>query len=485
MTEMSNAAISRTNSLGDDPLALAALYRAGLGLKWGSQAEAAERLTSLGPRVRRAQIQQALAVSAFPHEILALFSDVGIVHETARLLVRARNKNGIAYLASRAALIDPAGKSRTEILAHLCGTHRASGFRGTYKRDSPVALYRRYLEGVQLKTWASMREAADVMGIAHSRIVSASAVANLPNELTSVLPADCLTFEMGRAIADLVAVRGVEAIRKEAVAARKLVPQPSPQRMLARLMGIDASQFLAKLRRAPERRGRPGRIFVEIRLDALDPDSESRLETLVGCLNVEFAGRVANANSVAGVSSGIVKPRVDPRRPYLATQQQRLNRPVPLSRLSTPPHLSGSVGSNRGTGMPPVGVHDDRSALEHWLSDYQNPTTRNRYQNEVERLLLWAIIAKGKPLSSIDVIDADEYINQFAVDPQPRSVWIMKGRRSRNEPTWRPFRGPLSYESRRKALETVRKCFDDLVSYQYLAANPFETVRVGASCRTT
>jgi hypothetical protein len=135
--------------------------------------------------------------------------------------------------------------------------------------------------------------------------------------------------------------------------------------------------------------------------------------------------------------------------------------------------------------MPPVGVHDDRSALEHWLSDYQNPTTRNRYQNEVERLLLWAIIAKGKPLSSIDVIDADEYINQFAVDPQPRSVWIMKGRRSRNEPTWRPFRGPLSYESRRKALETVRKCFDDLVSYQYLAANPFETVRVGASCRTT
>src|SRR5690349_12359919 len=126
MTEMSNAAISRTNTLADDPLALAALYRAGLGLKWGSQAEAAERLTSLGLRVRRAQIQQALAVSAFPDKILALFSDVGIVHETARLLVRARNKNGIAYLVSRAAVIDPAGKSRTEILAHLCGTHPAS-----------------------------------------------------------------------------------------------------------------------------------------------------------------------------------------------------------------------------------------------------------------------------------------------------------------------------------------------------------------------
>lgn len=479
MTEMNNAAISGINSLGDDPLALAALYRAGLGLKWGSQAEAAERLTRLGSRVRRAQVQQALAVSEFPQEILSLFSDVGIVHETARLLIRARNKNGIAYLVSRAALIDPAGKSRTEIMAHLRDTHRASGFRRTYKRDSPLVLYRRYLEGVRLKTWTTMREAAEAMGIAHSRVVSASAVANLPSELTSVLPADCLTFEMGRAIADLVAVRGVEAIRKEAEAARKLVPQLSSQRMLARLMGIDASQFLAKVRRAPGRRGGSGGIFVEIHLDASDLDSESRLEMLVGCLNVEFARRVANAKSVAGARSGIGKPSVNPRPLYLAEQQRRLNRPVPLSRVSTPPHLSGSVGSNRGTAMPPVGVHDDRSALEHWLAEYEKPTTRNRYQNEVERLLLWAIIAKGKPLSSIDGTDADEYINQFAVNPQPRSVWVMTGRRARDEPTWRPFRGPLSYESRRKALATLRKCFEDLVSDQYLVANPFETVKVG------
>ncbi|MCC8397241.1 hypothetical protein LJ656_32220 [Paraburkholderia sp. MMS20-SJTR3] len=341
-----------------------------------------------------------------------------------------------------------------------------------------MALYGRYLEGLRLKTWATTREAAEVMGIAHSRIVSASAVANLPNELKAVLPADCLTFEMGRAIADLVAVRGVEAIRKEAIAARRLVPQLSPQRMLARLMGIEASEFLAKVRRAPGKRGRPGGIFVEMHLDALDPDSESRLEMLVGCLNMEFASRLASANSVARVSRRIVKPRVDPRLSYLAEQQQRLHRPVPLSRLSPPPHLSGSVGSNRGAAKPPLGVHDDRSALEHWLSLYENPTTRNRYRNEVERLLLWALIAKRKPLSSIDVMDAGEYINEFAVDPQPRSVWVMMGRCSRDEPLWRPFRGPLSYESRGKALQTLRKCFDDLVSYQYLVANPFETIKV-------
>lgn len=92
--------------------------------------------------------------------------------------------------------------------------------------------------------------------------------------------------------------------------------------------------------------------------------------------------------------------------------------------------------------------------------------------------MLWAIIAKRKPLSSIDVADANEYINEFAVDPRPRSVWVMKGQRSRDVPTWRPFRGPLSYESRRKALERLRKCFDDLVSLEYLVANPFQTVEV-------
>ncbi|MGF6649547.1 hypothetical protein OKW34_000109 [Paraburkholderia youngii] len=465
-------------SLGDDPLALAALYFAGLGVKWKSQAEAAQKLTNLGSRVRRAQIQQAVAVSAFPKEVLALFSDVGMLHETARQLIRARNKIGITDLVSRAALVDPGGKSRTEIVAHLCGRESDKALRATYRTDSPLALYRRYVEGLRAKAWATMREAADAMGIAHSRIVCASAVANLPEELTSVLPADCLTFEMGRAIADLVAVRGVEAIRKEAVAARNLVPRLSPQRFLARLMGIDGSQFVAKVRRAPERRGRPGRLFVEIHLDATDPDSESRLELLIDCLNVEFAGRLAKAESGAKVSTTIVAPRVDPRGPYLAEQQRRLNRPAPLSSLSIPPHLSGSMGANRSDAVPPFGVIDDRSALEHWLSAYENPATRNRYRNEVERLLLWAVIAKRKPLSSIDVTDANEFINQFAVDPQPRTVWVMKGKRSRDEPTWRPFRGPLSHESRRKALERLRKCFDDLVLGQYLAANPFTTVNV-------
>jgi hypothetical protein len=128
--------------------------------------------------------------------------------------------------------------------------------------------------------------------------------------------------------------------------------------------------------------------------------------------------------------------------------------------------------------MPTVGIDDDRAALERWLSEYTSPATKNRYQNELERLLLWALFAKGKPLSSIDVNDANEYINRFTLDPQPSSVWVMRGRRSRDEPTWRPFRGPLSDESRQKALRIVKKCFNDLIAHRYMVANPFQNVKV-------
>ncbi|NUY06146.1 hypothetical protein G5S42_43265 [Paraburkholderia sp. JPY169] len=468
--------IAGAKKIGDDPLSLAALYRAGLGTKWHNKTEAAARLTSLGLRIHRNQIQQALAVSAFPREVLSLFRDVGLVHQTVRELVRAKNSIGMADLVSRAAIVDPAGKSRTEILAHLCGSRCQTDFRPTYKSESPLALHARYLEGLRLGTWATMREAAERMDIAHSRLVAASAVADLPLEITSVLPSDSLTFEVGRAIADLVAIRGVEAIRKQAVVARRLDPLVSPQRLLARLMGIEASQFLAKVKRAPQSRGRPGGLFVELHLDASDPDSESRLETLVGLLNVEFARRSATAGRVAQVSQRKAVPQQDRRQQYLAEQQHRLNRPVPLSRLSLPPHLSGSEGSNRSAAMLSVGICDDRSALEHWLSKFENATTRDRYQREVERLLLWAIIAKRKPLSSIDADDADEYINRFAANPQPRSIWVGKGQRSREDPSWRPFRGPLSDESRRRTLLTLRGCFDDLVAQDYLIANPFQGI---------
>ncbi|MGF6870677.1 hypothetical protein OKW35_000131 [Paraburkholderia sp. MM5477-R1] len=454
----------------DDPLALAALYRAGLGSKWETMTEAAVAMAAVGVRASKNRIVQAVAVSEFPTEILALFASVGMVNRTARELIRARNEQGIADMVARSASLNPAGKSRSEILAHVCNTRTTSGYRRTYTGESPLALNERYVQGCRSGLWSTVRQAADAMGISHSRLTMASAIAALPQELLNALPTGGLTFETGRALVDLVALRGEKVICEEAISVQNIVPRLSPQRLLSRLIGIDCSPVQVKVRRGKKKNGRSGGLFVELYLDPSDPESESRLETLVGLVNLEFG-------SVSKVGSAAIVPREERLRPYLA-QKQRLDRPAPLSRLSVPPHLSGSAGTNRDTAMPPVGIDDDRAALERWLSDYTSPVTKNRYQNELERLLLWALFAKGKPLSSIDVNDANEYINRFTLDPQPSSVWVMRGRRSRDEPTWRPFRGPLSDESRQKALHIVKKCFNDLIVHRYLVANPFQNVKV-------
>ncbi|MGF6301086.1 MULTISPECIES: hypothetical protein [Paraburkholderia] len=464
--------IARKTNAGDDPLALAALYRAGLGSKWETMTEAAVAMAAVGVRASKNRIVQAVAVSEFPTEILALFASVGMVNRTARELIRARNEQGIADMVARSASLNPAGKSRSEILAHVCNTRSTSGYRRTYTGEIPLALNERYVQGCRSGLWSTVRQAADAMGISHSRLTMASAIAALPQELLNALPTGGLTFETGRALVDLVALRGEKVICEEAISLQNIVPRLSPQRLLNRLVGIDCSPFQAKVRRGKKKNGRSGGLFVELHLDPSDPESESRLEILVGLLNVEFGSRSVKAGS------GVVVPKEDHLRPYLAQQQQRLNRPAPLSRLSVPPDLSGSAGTNRDTSVPPAGIDDDRAALDRWLSDYTSPATRNRYQNELERLLLWALLAKGKPLSSIDVNDANEYINRFTLDPQPSSMWVMRGRRPRDEPTWRPFRGPLSDESRQKALHIVKKCFNDLILYRYLVANPFQNVKV-------
>lgn len=96
--------------------------------------------------------------------------------------------------------------------------------------------------------------------------------------------------------------------------------------------------------------------------------------------------------------------------------------------------------------------HRDLQAINFWLVDYENANTREKYRTEAERLLLWSIFSKGKPLSSLDINDAREYVNRFLVDPQPAAQWVSARAIPRGEPGWRSFRGPLSIKSRQDAL---------------------------------
>ncbi|WP_254223024.1 phage integrase family protein [Burkholderia multivorans] len=149
---------------------------------------------------------------------------------------------------------------------------------------------------------------------------------------------------------------------------------------------------------------------------------------------------------------------------------------VPLEALAVPAALDGSAGLNRA----PVPAHQaelntDLQAVHAWIATRgaRSEATRRAYRREAERLLLWAIVVKGKPLSSLNTLDCAEYLDHFLRDPQPVARWIGRGRVERFDPAWRPFVGPLSERSRDTARRILNAMGAWLVGQQYLRVNPF------------
>ncbi|AOI94154.1 integrase [Burkholderia pseudomultivorans] len=149
---------------------------------------------------------------------------------------------------------------------------------------------------------------------------------------------------------------------------------------------------------------------------------------------------------------------------------------VPLEALRVPAALDGSAGLNRA----PVPAHQaelntDLQAVHAWISirGARSEATRRAYRREAERLLLWAIVVKRKPLSSLNTPDCAEYLDVFLRDPQPAERWIGRGRVERFDPAWRPFVGPLSERSRDTARRILNAMGAWLVGQQYLRVNPF------------
>ncbi|WP_234745197.1 tyrosine-type recombinase/integrase, partial [Burkholderia sp. WTPI3] len=114
-------------------------------------------------------------------------------------------------------------------------------------------------------------------------------------------------------------------------------------------------------------------------------------------------------------------------------------------------------------------------AIRAWIETRgaRSAHTRRAYRGEAERLLLWAIVVKRKPLSSLNTLDCGEYVNGFLADPQPAERWIGRGRIERFDPAWRPFTGPLSDRARETARKRLSAMCGWLVKEQYLRVNPF------------
>ncbi|RTL28289.1 MAG: integrase [Burkholderiales bacterium] len=165
--------------------------------------------------------------------------------------------------------------------------------------------------------------------------------------------------------------------------------------------------------------------------------------------------------------------------------QTDANETKPWEQLVVPTELDGSTGRFRASKETcALDASNDYEAIHAWIALQESPATQRAYRKEAERLLLWSILERGKPLSSLTTEDAIDYRN-FLRRPTPAVRWIGKPR-PRGAPDWKPFQGSLSPKSLSYALTVIGAMFRWLIEQRYLLVNPFAGVKVkGAKSRAS
>lgn len=149
----------------------------------------------------------------------------------------------------------------------------------------------------------------------------------------------------------------------------------------------------------------------------------------------------------------------------------------PLNYITVPKELDGHDGENRADrARLQIEADNDVDAIRCFLTEYdRSPGTHRIYQRETERLLLWALVDCGKPVSSLNRQDFEGYLN-FLTDPQPASLWCGP-KANRELDTWRPFVGPLSESAVLTAMAAINSLMRYLTDAGYLMGNPLGLIR--------
>lgn len=157
--------------------------------------------------------------------------------------------------------------------------------------------------------------------------------------------------------------------------------------------------------------------------------------------------------------------------------QERRSVVVPWEQLRLPHEVDGSQGRFRAPREScTLTADNDYEAVQAWLALHESPATHRTYRKEAERLILWAIVERQRPLSSLTTEDAVAY-RAFLRRPTPRERWVGPPR-PRSSPDWRPFTGALSARSVAQALSILGAMFRWLVQQRYVLANPFAGIKV-------
>ncbi|WP_309966500.1 phage integrase family protein [Caballeronia sp. LZ001] len=87
---------------------------------------------------------------------------------------------------------------------------------------------------------------------------------------------------------------------------------------------------------------------------------------------------------------------------------------APFEQLAVPAELSGGDGLHRGINRSGsfafIRAEHDLAAVHAYLHRYRDrPVTLRAYTRELERLILWSVVVRQKPLSSLLVEDCEAY----------------------------------------------------------------------------
>jgi site-specific recombinase XerD len=155
---------------------------------------------------------------------------------------------------------------------------------------------------------------------------------------------------------------------------------------------------------------------------------------------------------------------------------------VPYEKFVLPAALDGSQGKYRAPhDKCLLMAGNDHEAIGAWLASKRAgdldgdalSSTQRSYRKEAERLLLWAILERGKAMSSLSVEDATAYRAFLAAPP---ANWCGPRHRQRWSSMWRPLEGPLTATALRQAITILRSLYAFLMSQSYVMGNPFAAV---------
>lgn len=180
------------------------------------------------------------------------------------------------------------------------------------------------------------------------------------------------------------------------------------------------------------------------------------------------------------IGGHVAVPRAKLQPAQLEQVTSRSSAVVPFEKFLIPADLDGSEGRFRAPlHQCLLGAKNDYEAIAAWLATRHDPNgtgktaTHRAYRKEAERLLLWAILEHGKPLSSLTVEDVHAF-KWFLVAPPAR--WCGPRHQQRWSPLWRPLEGPLGPVALRQSIVILRSLYSFLVSQNYLIGNPFAAV---------